>query len=102
MAHEWRTIVNRMPADWFPAETLPMLVQYCKHIVRARRLGHLLREAEESAEFDARTYMQLLDAEEKQSRGMSSLATRMRLSQQSTYEARKSKGPAFKANSLWS
>jgi hypothetical protein len=101
MAQEWRAIVQRMPADWFPAETHPLLIQYVKHVVRARRISHLIASAEESDPFHEEAYMKLLDAEERQSRAMSSLATRMRLSQQATYDQRKAKGSAFKAHKLW-
>lgn len=101
MAQEWRAVVQRMPADWFPAETHPLLVQYVKHIIRARRLSQLLCNMEGQQDFDVEEYRKLLDAEERQSRAMSSLATRMRLSQQGTYDIRKAKGSPFRANKLW-
>ena len=34
-ALEWRLIVNRLPADWFPAETHGILAQYCRHVVES-------------------------------------------------------------------
>jgi hypothetical protein len=36
---EWETIVNRMPTDWFPAETFPVLANLCRHICFARNLA---------------------------------------------------------------
>ena len=36
---EWVTIVNRMPADWFPEETFPLLANLCRHICFARNLA---------------------------------------------------------------
>jgi hypothetical protein len=33
-----------MPADWFPAETHPLLVQLCRHLTIARLLGRTLAE----------------------------------------------------------
>jgi hypothetical protein len=106
MAHEWRTIVNRLPADWFPAETWPMLAQYCTHIVRARRLRSLVGEMESSSdEFDPVRYARLLDSEQKQSREISNLAVRMRLAQSTTHDREKKKGSPFKkadADALWS
>jgi hypothetical protein len=106
MAHEWRAIVNRLPADWFPTETWPLLAQYCTHIIRARRLRSILCQMEASEDFDPVQYKLTLDAEEKQSRSMSSLATRMRLSQASVYDREKRTGPSFKKkqsdSALWS
>ena len=49
-ADEWRAVVNRMPADWFPRETHGMLTQYCRHVVAARRVAQLVAQAENAAE----------------------------------------------------
>jgi hypothetical protein len=38
-AAEWRAVVERMPADWFPRETYGLLSQYCRHVVTARRIA---------------------------------------------------------------
>jgi hypothetical protein len=105
MAHEWRTIVNRLPADWFPAETWPMLIQYCTHIVRSRRLRSLISQMESSEEFDSVHYARLLDSEQKQTREISNLAVRMRLAQSAIHDREKKKGSPFKkadADALWS
>lgn len=91
-AHEWRSITNRMPADWFPRETHGMLAQYCRHLVAARRIAQLI-DAEEVGDFDLDRYDQLLKMQEREGRALSSLATRMRLTQQSTYSDKKGKGP---------
>jgi hypothetical protein len=105
MAYEWRTIVNRMPADWFPAETHGLLAQYCTHIVRARRVRDVLNRMEGSEDFDVREYKALLTSEAQQSLAMSSLAVRMRLSQSAIHDREKKKGSPFKkadADALWS
>lgn len=88
---EWRNIVNRMPADWFSAENLSMLAQLCRHITRARRLASLLERQETSKEVDVKEYRDLLRSEEEQSRAIASLCTKMRLSQQTTYDKSKKK-----------
>ena len=88
---EWRNIVNRMPADWFPPETYPLLAQYCRHITRSRRLAQLLEREESREEVDVKEYRDLLRSEEEQSRALASLATKMRLSQQTTYDKSKKK-----------
>src|SRR3954467_15967709 len=38
---EWRRVVNRLPADWFPAETHACLAAYCRHTENAKRLAGL-------------------------------------------------------------
>lgn len=88
-AHEWRAIVNRLPADWFPRETHGMLAAYCRHVVAARKVADLIRAAEGDEETDIGNYDRLLKMQEREGRAISSLATRMRISQQSKYEATK-------------
>ena len=83
---EWMTVVNRMPADWFPPETHGLLVQYCRHRVAARRVSQLIEAAEAGDEIDVDEYDRLLRMQEREGRAMSALSTRMRLSQQSTYD----------------
>lgn len=98
-AEIWREVVSRLPADWFPRETQPMLAQYCRHVIRARRLAQLLDATERAEEFDVKEYRDLLRSEEEQSRAISSLATRMRISQQASYD--KSKKKPAPSQRLW-
>ncbi len=95
----WRIIVNRMPADWFPAETHPLLVQYCRHTIRARRLAQLLDNMEKSQEVDIKEYRDLLRSEEEQSRALASLATKLRISQQTRFD--KSRKTPLVGDKLW-
>ncbi|MGX1322683.1 hypothetical protein AB7M17_006136 [Bradyrhizobium sp. USDA 377] len=90
---EWRAIVNRLPADWFPRETWGMLSQYCRHVVAARRVAQLIEQVMKAKkqDFDVDAYNQLLIMQEREGRALSSLATRMRLSQQATYDKTKKK-----------
>lgn len=90
-AHEWRAVVNRLPAEWFPRETHGMLAQYCRHVVAARRVAQLIASAEAGETLDVEEYDRLLKMQEREGRALSSLATRMRLSQQTTYDPRKKK-----------
>ena len=90
-AHEWHCVVNRMPADWFPRETHPMLIQYCRHVVTARHVAAMidgfLSDEEKPKSIDA--YNKLLIMQEREGRAMSALATRMRISQQAQYNHKK-------------
>lgn len=95
-AVEWREVVNRMPADWFGRESLPLLVQWCRHVIRSRRLGEMIRRLEDTRDtpaFAPGLYLKLLRAEETQSKALTSLATKMRTSQQSSYDKSKKKPP---------
>lgn len=90
-AEEWRAVVNRMPADWFPRETHGLLIQYCRHVIAARRIAELIVEIEKSDTLDVGEYDRLLKMQEREGRAISSLATRMRISQHSTYDKSKKK-----------
>lgn len=103
---EWRAVVNRLPADWFPRETHGMLAQYCRHITASRRVADMIAALEgmvarEAAEADggeaqailsaAKTMDRLLKMQEREGRAISSLATRMRISQQSSFDKERKK-----------
>lgn len=89
-AAEWRAIVGRMPADWFTRETQPLLVQYCRHVVKARLVAQAINDFDPAwlADEDGlKRYDKLTQIAEREGRAMSSLATRMRITQQSRYNA---------------
>jgi hypothetical protein len=89
-AEEWRAVVDRLPAHWFPRETHGLLTQYCRHVVRARRIAQLIHDAEsieeETDRFPLDDYAKLLRMQQAESRAMAILSTKMRLSQQSTID----------------
>lgn len=91
-AEEWTAVINRLPADWFPRETHGLLASYCRHVVAGRRIAQLIANAEKSKALDLDEYDKLLKMQERESRAASSLATRMRLTQQTTYIPTKKKG----------
>lgn len=99
-AHEWRSVVNRLPAEWFPRETHGMLAQYCRHVVAARRVAQLIADLESNENFSVEDYDRLLKMQEREGRAISSLATRMRISQQSTLDREKKK-PLKPAKKPW-
>ena len=92
-AYEWLLVVNRMPADWFSQDDRT-LVAYCRHVVCGRHVASLIAELEKGETIDVPEYDRLLKMQERESRGMSALATRMRLTQQSTID-RERKKPAL-------
>jgi hypothetical protein len=90
-ASEWVAVVNRLPADWFQRETHGLLVAYCRHVVTARRVAQLIATCEAADEFNVDEYDKLLKMQEREGRAISSLATRMRISQHATYDKKRRK-----------
>lgn len=91
-ASEWHEIVDQMPADWFPRETHGMLAQYCRHVIAARHVAQLIDDHEAGEQLDLDHYERLLKMQERESKIIRELATKMRMSQQSTWSAQKTKG----------
>jgi hypothetical protein len=99
-AAEWTGIVNRLPAGWFGREMQGLLAAFCRHIVESDRLSGMLAVLDTSlaeaasqgrCEIDLvidsiKAREQLLRMRERETRAASSLATRLRLTPQSTYD----------------
>ena len=72
-----------------------MLAQYCRHVVEARRIAQLIQRMQADNEgFNVKDYDRLLKMQDREGRAISSLATRMRISQQATVRAEKARKPA--------
>lgn len=80
----WRAIVDAMPADWFPRETWPLLSQYCRHTIEARRLGQLIDQTCALPDLDVAAYGELLKLQRQETGALKVLAASMRLAQQSS------------------
>tara|TARA_R110000824_G_scaffold40166_2_gene120656 strand:- start:12059 stop:12472 length:414 start_codon:yes stop_codon:yes gene_type:complete len=85
-AEIWVGIVDRLPEEWFPRETWPILEQYCRHILSCKVIDTRIDDMEKRTNFDVDDYDKLCKMRERETRTMLSLATRMRLTQQSTYD----------------
>lgn len=96
-SEEWWAVVNRLPADWFPRETHGVLAQYCRHVVTARKVAQLITACESEPDLDLGQYDQLLKMQEREGRALSSLATRLRITQQATVSAKAKKPATVKA-----
>jgi len=83
-AKVWVAIVNCEPADKFSPSTAPLLAEYCRHVIHARRIAALLEQAVQDPELSIKDYDRLLKMQDRESRAISSLATKMRISQQAT------------------
>lgn len=83
----WYQTTEGLPQDWFRPETLYMLEQYCAAVVVLRATNAAIRGGRKS-KF---SMSELLNMQIRQTKIMMNLATKMRLTQQSTYDKRKSK-----------
>jgi hypothetical protein len=87
---QWRNFVRRMPPDWFPPETWPMLVQLCRHICTARWIGECLQEMRAGlcakdlvADDDVMDRVARLQSmHDREGRAMTALMVRLRLTSQ--------------------
>lgn len=85
---EWRRVVNRMPSDWFTDETLSLLQAFCEHVAEGEALQLMIEKVRCKAMTDDECfarYRQLCTMKETQTRAALSCATKMRMTQQSSY-----------------
>lgn len=73
-----------------------MLAQYCRHVVRARRIEQLISAAEREEDFDVNEYDRLGKMAERESRMIASLSVKMRISQSTAYDKSKKRGSVGK------
>ena len=93
----WNAVAAAEPADWSSGSTRPLLAQYCRHISAARRVAGMIAglESEMAAEAAeqsdrrlavmfsaAKAFDRLQKMQERESRTIASLATKMRITQQ--------------------
>lgn len=90
----WHSVVNSEPADWFTPGNAPMLAQYCRHVIQAHRIADLIERATGDPKLKITAYDRLLKIQERESRCIASLATKMRISQQATTNHRGNKKPS--------
>lgn len=81
-AREWVAVTEALPADWFTPDNFPILAQYCRHVVAARRVAQLVQSVEDADALDIDALDKAYKMQEREGRAISSLATRMRITQQ--------------------
>ena len=87
----WRKAASGLPADWFGDETLDLLRLYCRHMLMFEELTD-----EVNANWDelkSAEKVRLLKQREVETRAALSVATKLRITKQSTVRAEKSKRP---------
>lgn len=94
----WVAVVNTEPADWFSPSTAAPLAQYCRHCVAARRVAELIERMTGDRELSVDDYNKLLTMQDRESKAIVNLATKMRMMQQSTATHRGNKRPTISLN----
>ncbi len=85
-AQEWHDVVDARAADWYDAGVRASLIQYCRHTVRARQIATLIRDCRGTDSF-----LDLVAKEIALTRVILSVATKLRLTPQSTTNHRGNK-----------
>ena len=80
----WHAVVACEPAEWFSVSVRPILAQYCRHTVHTRRLAELIERTMSKKNIDLDAYERLLNMQSRESRIQVTLATKLRLTPQST------------------
>jgi hypothetical protein len=95
----WQRVTSELPIDWFRAETLDMLAEYCEVVTMSRKVGRAIDKLPVDA--PATEIERLVRVKDKASRLVTTLATKMRLTQQSSYDRERVKGGAPPASDPW-
>ena len=82
-AEVWRSVVGARSSDFFGEDAVPLLEEYCRVVVMCRLLAIQIEAG--IAGGDAAELKTLLDMRDKESRRMTSLATKLRITNQSRY-----------------
>lgn len=82
----WREIVESKPLDWFGPDSLPVLKEYVRAVSMCDHLSTVVKGVFRGGDIDE--MKKALDMRDKEARRAASLATKMRLTQQSRYGAR--------------
>lgn len=89
----WSAVVNTEPAERFSRSNIPLLQQFCRHVVQARRIAELIEKATSDTDLAVADWDRLLRMQERESRQIATLATKMCISQRSTVNWRGNKKP---------
>ena len=86
-AEVWQHVVDAMPPDWFPPETYTMLEMYCNQVAGLKFIDKSIARIQQAAKPDINEWRKLVNLRRAESKAISMLATKMRLTQQSSYNA---------------
>ncbi|MCE8052287.1 hypothetical protein HOP61_13330 [Halomonas daqingensis] len=81
----FQEIVNSVPPHWFNASHVPLMVQLVGHISASQKIAQHIAKLDIDDISNLQIYDRLLKMHDRETRAITSLYTKMRLSQQSTY-----------------
>jgi len=87
----WIQTLSSLPATWLNESNLPLLEVYCSHVVKHRKIGALIEQCELAEKLNLMTLNSLYMMQEREGRAITSAATKMRITPQSTYDKTKKK-----------
>jgi hypothetical protein len=85
-AKVWREVVARMPAGWFGRETHGLLQQYCKHEASLGFIDKVMQDIKRCPAPDLVEWRKMARERRLESKMVTFLATKMRLTQQACYD----------------
>ncbi|MGR3749577.1 hypothetical protein [Paracoccus sp. (in: a-proteobacteria)] len=106
-AAEWRRVVYRMPADWFPPEVQPFLAQFCCHMVTANWLSNLISDLEANECVDPLDPLPIKQLDlmckmrDREVRAATTIATKLRFTTQSLRSPDAKKPAVIDGNRPW-
>ena len=88
----WARIVSVEPADkFYPAASVDLLAQYCRHMIQARRIAEMLEKATSDPALEIRDYERLLRMQGAETSQMRSVARDLNLTPKATTNHRGNK-----------
>lgn len=95
----WTRVVDALPPEWFRAETLDLLGEYCRQVTLSRKISKMIDKLPLDA--PGQELERLVRLMEKTARMTVTLSTKMRLSQQATYHKSKVKDGSTPSDDPW-
>jgi hypothetical protein len=87
-AETWRSIVGRMPSDWFEGASLALLAQLVRHISIAKMIGTTLAAIDPATVVDDKGFRRLerlRSMHDREGRAINALMRTMRITHQAQY-----------------
>lgn len=97
----WAAVTATKPADWFDDAAVPLLSQYCRHSVQARRIAEMIERATSDQQLHIADYDRLLKMQQRESAVLSTLSTKLRISPHSQTNHRGNKVPTSGIKKPW-
>lgn len=84
----WRAVVDSKPADWFGEDSAPLLTEYVRAVCHSDELDRVIKSmSSDDQEWaaNAKPYMDFMRIRDMEAKRAVSIATKLRMTQQSRY-----------------